>query len=149
MKVIAAPDNSNANTSTISDTDLLTLFRCDPQQAWKLFIDRYADFIFSHLHTSGFNYDQAMDRFVYVCEKLCEQDFRKLRMIRYAGRSGDLTPWLRKVIKNLCINWAWSAEGRRRLFKSVERLSPRDRARPTGLVRDRPARCLRWCHSGE
>jgi DNA-directed RNA polymerase specialized sigma24 family protein len=126
MKVIGAPDNLNPTTSTLSDTELLTLFHRDPQRAWELFIARYADVLFSYLNDLGFNYDQAMDRFVYICEKLSEQDFRRLKMIRYAGSRGDLTPWLRKVAKHLCINWAWSAEGRRRLFKPVARLSERD-----------------------
>lgn len=126
MAVIGAPDNLNSSTSTLSDTELLMLFHRDPQRAWELFIEKYADPLFSYLHNLGFNYDQAMDRFVYICEKLCEQDFRRLRMIRYAGSSGDLTPWLRKVAKNLCINWAWSTDGRRRLFKPIARLPERE-----------------------
>lgn len=75
MAVIGAPDNLNPSTSTLSDTELLMLFHRDPQRAWELFIEKYADPLFSYLHNLGFNYDQAMDRFVYICEKLCEQDF--------------------------------------------------------------------------
>jgi DNA-directed RNA polymerase specialized sigma24 family protein len=108
------------------DVELLSLFQHEPECAWDLFIKRYADFIFTQLHALGFDYDQAMDRFVYVCEKLSEESFRRLRTVRYAGDKGELTPWLRKVIKNLCINWAWSAEGRRRLFKPIMRLPERE-----------------------
>jgi RNA polymerase sigma factor (sigma-70 family) len=108
-----------------SDTELLALFRSRPQHAWKLFIERYADFIFTLLRRMGFDYDQAMDRFVYVCEKLCEHDFRRLKTIKYAGSRGDVTPWLRQVVKRLCVNWAWSEEGRRRLLKGVAGLPAR------------------------
>ncbi len=117
-----ALENASPIVSSLSDAELLTLFTDDPERAWKLFIDRYADIIFSYLHTLGFNYDQSMDRFVYVCEKLCEQDFRRMKTIKYAGRRGELTPWVRKVVRHLCINWAWSTEGRRRLFKPVAKL---------------------------
>jgi DNA-directed RNA polymerase specialized sigma24 family protein len=109
------------------DAEILLLLRREPARAWDLFIGRYADFIFTQLRALGFDYDQAMDRFVYVCEKLAEDDFRRLRTVRYAGERGQLTPWLRQVIKRLCINWAWSAEGRRRLCKPVARLPARER----------------------
>ena len=107
------------------DAEIPQLFRQDPHHAWELFTQRYADVIFSYLRHLGFDYDETMDRFVYVCQKLCEQDFRRLKSVRYAGSYGDLTPWLRKVIKNLSINWVWSTEGRRRLLKPITRLPAR------------------------
>jgi RNA polymerase sigma factor (sigma-70 family) len=108
----------------LSDSDLLVLFQTSPSQAWRLFIDRYADAMFSLIRSLGFDYDQAMDRFVFVCEKLSEKDFRRLRGIKYAGRRGDLTPWIRQVVKRLCINWAWSEDGRKRLLKPIASLGP-------------------------
>lgn len=119
-------DARTIETDNLSDAELLLLFQQEPDRAWDLFIKRYADFIFTQLNFLGFDYDEAMDRFVYVCEKLSEENFRRLRTVRYAGDRGELTPWLRTVVKNLCINWAWSAEGRRRLFKPIEQLSPQE-----------------------
>lgn len=58
-----------------SDSELLVLFQTNSAKAWRLFIDRYADGMFSLIRSLGFDYDQAMDRFTYVCEKLCEKDF--------------------------------------------------------------------------
>jgi DNA-directed RNA polymerase specialized sigma subunit len=109
-----------------SDDELITLFQQDSEQAWRFFIDRYADTIFSLLRSLGFDYDKAMDRFVYVCDKLCEKDFRRLKSIKYAGRHGDLSPWLRQVVKRLCINWAWSEDGRRRLLKPIQAMGRRE-----------------------
>jgi DNA-directed RNA polymerase specialized sigma24 family protein len=110
--------------SALTDSELLSLFHHNPSQAWRLFIDRYANAIFSLIRSLGFDYDAAMDRFVYVCEKLCEKDFRRLKAIKYAGSRGDLTPWVRQVVKRLCINWAWSEDGRKRLLKPIARLGP-------------------------
>lgn len=110
----------------ISDTELLKLFHQDAIRAWHLFCEKYSDFIYTILRRSGFDYDEAMERFVYICEKLCEQDFRRLKTIKYAGNDGDLTPWLRQVIKNLCVNWAWSEDGRKRLFGFVMEMSLRE-----------------------
>jgi RNA polymerase sigma factor (sigma-70 family) len=113
-----------AEASAITDAELLALFQRQPTEAWRLFIDRYADVIFALIRGLGFNYDEAMDRFVYVCEKLSEKNYRRLRGIKFAGSRGDLTPWVRQVVKRLCISWAWSEEGRRRLLKPVQDMNP-------------------------
>lgn len=109
----------------ISDTELLKLFQQDSIRAWHLFCEKYSDFIYTILRRSGFDYDEAMERFVYVFEKLCEQDFRRFKTIKYAGNEGDLTPWIRQVVKNLCVNWAWSEDGRKRLFGFVAEMPAR------------------------
>lgn len=106
------------------DSELLVLFQTNSAKAWRLFIDRYADGMFSLIRSLGFDYDQAMDRFTYICEKLCEKDFRRLKAIKYAGSHGDLTPWVRQVVKRLCVNWAWSEDGRKRLLKPIASLGP-------------------------
>lgn len=117
----------NKNTTqNVTDTDLLKLFQDNPQHAWSLFCDKYSDFIYTCLRCAGFDYDAAMERFVYIFEKLCEDDFRRFKTIKYAGNEGDLTPWLRQVVKNLCVNWAWSETGRKRLFGFVAEMPPRE-----------------------
>ena len=113
--------------SALSDDALLPYFETHPEQAWDQFIARYADEILATLRRLGFDHDEAMDRFVYICEKLCEQRFRRLRGIRHTGERGELTPWVRAVVKNLSVNWAWSVDGRRRLFKSIAELPQRER----------------------
>ena len=106
-----------------TDDALLALFLEDPHRAWDLFLDRHADSLFRHLQRLGWDYDEAMDRFTYVCEKLREHDFRRMRAIRHTGRAGELTPWLFVVAERLSVNWLWSVEGRDRLFRSIEALS--------------------------
>lgn len=113
------------NKVTISDGELLALFQQEPERAWSLFCEKHADFIYTVLRRAGFDYDAAMERFVYIFEKLCEQDFRRLRSIKYAGNEGDLTPWLRQVVRNMSINWLWSEDGRKRMFGFVTEMPKR------------------------
>jgi RNA polymerase sigma factor (sigma-70 family) len=138
----------------LTDGELLTLFQQQPEQAWRVFIDRYADAIFSIIRSLGFDYDQSMDRFVFVCEKLCEKDFRRLKGIKYAGSRGELLPWIRQVVKRLCINWAWSEEGRRRLLKPIQKMSPLEQRVFElyfwqGLMPSQIEECLRQEHFAE
>lgn len=119
------PRGSRANAAEsgdLSDTRLLQLFEDDPSQAWQLFLERYAGYLLGVLRHMGFDDDGAMDRFVYICEKLSEQNFRRLRSVRFVGQRGELKPWLRTVVRRLSVNWAWSQDGRRRLFESIRRL---------------------------
>jgi len=113
---------SVSESSSISDSELLSLFRSDSESAWRIFLDRYANYIFSVLRSFGFDYDHAMDRFVYVCEKLSEKNYHRLKSVRYAGSYGELKPWLRQVVNRLSINWAWSEDGRKRLLKPIQKM---------------------------
>lgn len=125
MTLLRFPRRERPSAEGPTDEELLALFRSRPDRAWDLFIERYADVVLSCLDHLGFDHDQAMDRFVYVCEKLSEDGYRRLRTIRFAGRHGDLTPWVRTVVKNLSVSWAWSVDGRRRLFTSIAELPAR------------------------
>lgn len=109
--------------ASLPDGKLLALFEQDPETAWHLFTHKYAGLVFSTLQKMGFDYDEAMDRFVYVFEKLSEQNYRRLKSIRYEGSYGDLSPWLRTVVQNFSISWLRSIEGRKRLLKPIAKLS--------------------------
>lgn len=117
---------SDRSESPPNDDELLRLFLRHGARAWDLFLDRYADVIFHHLQRLRFDYDDAMDCFTYICEKLVENDFRRMRAIHHTGRSGELTPWLLKVVERLSVNWIWSQKGRYRLFKPIAKLSKSD-----------------------
>lgn len=120
------PATASAAAPRTPDAALFARFDHDPHGAWQRFLERYADTICATLRGLGFDYDQVMDRFVYVCEKLAENDYRRLRSVRYFGDRGEVTPWLRQVVKRLAINWAQSREGRRRLLKPIARLAELD-----------------------
>ncbi len=119
-------DNSARDAMELNDQELLTLFSSRPDQAWPCFLDRHTETILRHLRRLGFSGDDAMDRFVYICERLAEDGCRRLRTVTFAGRDGDLAPWLNTVVERLAVNWAWSTDGRRRLLRPIERLHTLD-----------------------
>lgn len=117
-----APPAEEDSALPISDDRLLQLFRRRPRRAWEIFLDRYAEKMLRQLQALGFDRDEAMDRFVFICERLAHDGFARLRKVRATGSRGELVPWLRQVVKNAAIDWGWSQAGRRRLFRSVEGL---------------------------
>ncbi len=100
--------------------------RQDPFRGWGEFLDRYASDLLAWTRQLGFDRDESMDRFVYVCEKLSDDRCRRLREVRRLGDRGELTPWLRAVVRNLVVNWHWSRHGRPRLPKAIEALGDRE-----------------------
>lgn len=116
------PGATAAPIRPITDAELVALFGDDPERAWAVFLERYADIILAELRLRSLAHDPLMDGFVYVCEKLSERGFRRLRSIKRLGDRGDLTPWLRTVVRNLATSFGWQRSGRKRLLRSVERL---------------------------
>ncbi|MEM7586298.1 MAG: sigma-70 family RNA polymerase sigma factor [Acidobacteriota bacterium] len=110
----------------LTDDDLLEAFRRHDPRSWNLFLTRYAGRIIGQLRALGLDRDDAMDCFVFVCERLAEDQFRRLRQVRATGQRGELVPWLRRVVKHSAIDWGWTRHGRRRLFRSVSELSELD-----------------------
>jgi RNA polymerase sigma factor (sigma-70 family) len=110
------------DTERPGDGELLELFEKRPLEAWDLFLERYAGRILGLLRRQGFDHDEAMDRFVHVCEALSESAFHRLRSVRHLGERGELLPWLRVVVANLSTSWTRSVRGRRRIFRSVRAL---------------------------
>ncbi|RMG50710.1 MAG: sigma-70 family RNA polymerase sigma factor [Acidobacteria bacterium] len=98
-----------------------------PERIWTQSLQEYAGKILTFLRSWGLDDDQVMDRFVYICEKLAEDDFRRFKMLMRVSHDGALNAWLWVVVKRLCINYIWSAEGRRRLPRAIARLSAFDR----------------------
>lgn len=108
------------------DARLLAALDTDPQWAWAAFVDRHADFVLQVLEGLGPDPDEVMDRFVFVCEKLAEANFARLRSIRFVDDALGIRPWLRQVTQRLAVDWLWNRHGRRRVAQPVLRLSLRD-----------------------
>lgn len=104
------------------DLELLEELRADPHRGWSSFLDRYAQDLLVWIRQLGFDGDEAMDRFVFVCEKLAADRCRRLREVRYLGDHGELVPWLRQMVRNAVVSFYWSQHGRRRLPKAIAAL---------------------------
>ncbi len=102
---------------------LLQLKR-DPASGWDDFVKEFSDFVYSEIRRLGFDYDESMDRFVYVFEKLREKDYRRLRNLSGLRSDSSFPGWLRTTVRNLTLDWLRQQEGRRRLGKEIAALSP-------------------------
>lgn len=70
--------------------------------------------------------EQASECFVFACEHLSDNGFRRLKSFRPDGPARFQT-WLRAVVANLCIDWKRKEHGRVRPFAAVSDLPPFDR----------------------
>jgi RNA polymerase sigma factor (sigma-70 family) len=93
---------------------------CD---AWVEFLDSYGPVLYQTARAYTSDKDAAADCYVYVCEQLAHNRFRRLLKFNPKGRA-KFTTWLRVVARNLCFDWHRSQSGRHRPFKSLQDLSP-------------------------
>ena len=107
------------------DTSIEEILRrlksADAGAAWSEFLDRYAGLI---MKTAGqFEYEQVRvnDCFMYVCEKLSDNGFKRLLSYR-SRREVDFRSWLITVLFNLCVDWHRKEFGRASLSPAITAL---------------------------
>ena len=93
----------------------------DAQEAWAKFLESHAPLILQVVQRRERDPDQASDCFLFVCEQLCQNSFRRLRRFQVKGPASFPT-WLRAVVRHLCIDWYRRQSGRERIFHSIARL---------------------------
>jgi RNA polymerase sigma factor (sigma-70 family) len=94
----------------------------DPHEAWTRFLDEYSGLIFQVSRHLESDLDRASDCFQFVCQKLSEDRFRRLLSFKPDGPA-TFSTWLRAVVRNLCLDWRRKEFGRKRRFRSIQRLS--------------------------
>lgn len=97
----------------------------DQQLAWREFLDRYSGLIYHVVLSFDRDPDRSGDCFLFVCEQLSANDFRRLRKFNVTGRASFST-WLCAVARNLCLDWHRKEHGRYRVFRSVAQRSAVD-----------------------
>jgi RNA polymerase sigma factor (sigma-70 family) len=93
----------------------------DPELAWRSFLTSYSDLVYAIVTTFARDTDDAGDCFLFICEKLAEKKYRRLRTFNPDG-AARFSTWLRAVVRNLCLDWHRAHFGRRQVFRSVARL---------------------------
>ena len=96
------------------------------QQAWENFLVCYSPLILQVVRLFEADPDDIADCFLFVCQQLAGNSFRRLRRFRPEGPA-SFTTWMRAVSRRLCLDWYRSAFGRARIFDSIARLSAADR----------------------
>jgi RNA polymerase sigma factor (sigma-70 family) len=94
----------------------------EPQEAWTQFLQEYSALMFRVVRHFEHDAEHAADCFQFVCERLSEKNFRRLRQFKVDGRA-KFSTWFRAVLRNLCLDWRRKKFGRPRAFNSISRLS--------------------------
>lgn len=107
--------------SCAPDARLEELRLSQSREAWAEFLRQYSSLIFQVCQFSTSDADQAADCFLFACEQLSRNHFRRLLRFRPQGAASFPT-WLRVVVRNLCLDWRRREFGRPRLLRSIARL---------------------------
>ena len=97
----------------------------EPWEAWTTFLESYSSDILQIVQVFEREPDCRTDCFLFVCQQLSKNQFRRLRRFQPGGRA-RFTTWLQVVVRNLCLDWHRQEYGRQRAFQSVGRLDPLD-----------------------
>jgi RNA polymerase sigma factor (sigma-70 family) len=90
-------------------------------EAWPQFLKIYSNNILKLVRRFARNEEDASDCFLFVCEQLAQNKFRRLR--KYDRRRGArLSTWLYSVTYNLCLDWRRTRCPRYRTFQSIAAL---------------------------
>lgn len=126
----------NKNNSLFSDTDSSVTLLLDCLQegrkrtetAWKEFLDIYSKLILKIIWQYEHDRDSVMEKYLYVCEKLINNNFAILRKFNPDGRehTPKFSTWLTIVVKNLCVEKHRKDHGRKRLPKAILKLNAVD-----------------------
>ena len=79
--------------------------------AWAAFLLEYNNLILHICHKFDGGYDDAMDRYAFVIEKLRNNEFRALRSYDPQG-TGKFTTWFTIVVRRLCLDERRARYGR-------------------------------------
>lgn len=93
--------------------------------AWCAFLERYSNLVYHVVRTFDRDPDRSGNCYLFICEQLSANDFRRLLKFDLCGRASFST-WLCAVVRNLCLDWHRKEHGRHRIFGSVARRSATD-----------------------
>jgi RNA polymerase sigma factor (sigma-70 family) len=117
--------------------DLLRQLRSrDPREAWARFLELYSPRLFDVARRFERDDEAVADCYLYICEQLNGNGFRRLLRFRPDGPARFST-WLCAVARNLCLDWHRREFGRHRVFESVARLPALDQEIFRGLFVER------------
>jgi RNA polymerase sigma factor (sigma-70 family) len=97
----------------------------DRRLAWCAFLDRYSGLLYHVVRSFDRDPDRSGDCFLFVCEQLSANDFRRLKKFKLSGRASFST-WLCAVTRNICLDWHRKEHGRYRPFAFVAERSAVD-----------------------
>jgi len=95
------------------------------ESSWKAFLKTYSTMIMQVACQYESNKDRADECFLFVCEKLNDDGFRRLLQFE-TNRKVRFSTWLKLVVSNLCVDWHRKEYGRQRPYRVIAKLSEFD-----------------------
>ena len=92
-----------------------------PESSWDRFLRDYSPHILHVAHRYENDASSVTDCYLFVCEKLSDNDFSRLLKFKPVGPA-KFSTWLTAVVANLCIDWRRKRYGRRRAVRVVQQL---------------------------
>lgn len=99
----------------------------DQGAAWAEFVDDYSALLLKVVSQFEYGQDRQGECFLYVCEKLCEDEFRRLLKFNTRGKATFRT-WLGSVVFNLCVDWHRREFGRATMLPAISALPEFDQS---------------------
>jgi len=99
----------------------------DAGAAWVEFLDRYAQLIMNTANQIEFEQDRINECFLFICEKLHDDGFRRLMKFNTSGKA-KFSTWLGTVVFNLCVDWHRREYGRVRMLPAIAALPTFDQS---------------------
>jgi len=93
----------------------------DPGSAWVEFLERYGPLLMTVVRQFEYEQERTSDCFLYVCEQLNDDGFRRLLKFNTNGKARFRT-WLGTVAFNLCVDWHRREYGRATLLPAIAAL---------------------------
>lgn len=90
-------------------------------EAWRAFLNCYSGLLLSVIRRYHHNEQWVNDAFLFVCERLVDNSFHRLRQWKPRSDAAFGT-WLRAVTANLCIDFNRHEKGRIRAPRSVQEM---------------------------
>jgi len=110
----------------VRDSAILPLFEAlrsqSPREGWVEFLNVYSPLLYQTCRANTSAEEDASDCYLYICEQLAKNNFRRLLKYDPDGRA-SFTTWLRVVARNICFDWHRKQRGRKRPFKALQNLS--------------------------
>lgn len=95
------------------------------ESAWRAFLKNYSTLIMAVACQYEGDKHRADDCFLFVCEKLSDDGFKRLLQFE-PGRKAQFHTWLKIVVSNLCVDWHRKEFGRQRPYRAIAKLSDFD-----------------------
>ena len=104
----------------------IDLYQKNPEKTWTTFVQKHTRLILAVIHKQVHDYDEAMEVYTYVLDKLKEKNCTKLNDYYEKSRNYNFEIWIAVVVRNCCIDWIRQQKGRKHLLKCIEELPPLD-----------------------